>query len=244
MIGVILILALLCWWEIKLATWTIINSERALRISEDIFLLGGRRILRLLQRYSGVICVIQKIDSVQLPRKCMIIANHQSLLDILLIRVLFAPRTIRFVAKSSLQRGFPAVSRLLRLQRHAFINRRHVTRKMMDDIRDLGSRAGDAFCPTIFPEGHRSKDGNLLDFNSAGVRLLQSKDMSHVAVAVDNGYRLAKLRNIIIPHTPIVLHAAVVTIEPPPDGRNNMEEQLQNIRHRIGKQQQIWRMQS
>ena len=103
-------------------------------------------------------------------------------------------RRVRFVAKKELQSGFPAVSRVLRVQRHALISRHGDFSTAMRRIERLGRSIRDGEGAVIFAEGTRSRDGSVRTFHSGAIRRLHSaQPLALVAVAIDGGWRFSRV---------------------------------------------------
>lgn len=195
----LLIVGHLLYLEIELLLYSIFDSRHAaIARSEKIFLHSSRRILYFLKMTLGV--QIQYIPPPQpLPAQTIIVCNHQSYFDILIVRTFFAQHRIRFIAKQTLQRHFPAVSRLMRLQHHAFIERKANLFSTMATIRHFAKRlVGTELSPVIFPEGTRARDGTLLPFFAAGLRQASTHLNAPIAlVLIRNSYRLNRLSELM-----------------------------------------------
>jgi 1-acyl-sn-glycerol-3-phosphate acyltransferase len=125
----------------------------------------------------------------------IIISNHQSLYDIVLIGGLLFSNLPKYVAKAELGRWIPSVSLNLKQGGHALIDRGDVS-SAMEEIRGLGERVqARNRSAVIFPEGTRSKDGSLGSFKRAGARaLLAAADhLAVVPVAIQGSWRLNKM---------------------------------------------------
>ncbi len=135
----------------------------------------------------------------ELPERFLLVANHQSLLDIPVCFALFPGRRLRFVAKWELRDGIPFVSLILRIQGHALIRRDGEATQAMRSIRRYARRCErEGTCPVIFPEGKRSLDGEVGVFHTAGVRkILDETALPVVAAVLDGGWRVAKLKDIL-----------------------------------------------
>lgn len=120
----------------------------------------------------------------------LIIANHQSLLDIPAMGYLFSKNPIRFILKQILSRNIPYCSPVVRLQRQAQINR-HNPKQSISEIKKLTT-----YCTMkkasimLFPEGTRSKDGKLLEFKTAAIKtILRNNPIPIAVVAIHNTYK-------------------------------------------------------
>lgn len=145
-------------------------KERMLLVMNQCFLWGltvgaglrvtirGRENISKLEQYAG--------------RSVIFVSNHQSMYDITLILTVMNRGRIRFVAKQELGRWIPSISIALKNMEAALIDRGSRTQAIRA-IRSFGSRAaklGRDVC--IYPEGTRSKTGDLLPFKSLGLLTL------------------------------------------------------------------------
>ena len=135
-----------------------------------------------------------------LPERFIVVANHQSLLDIPVLMDYFRKqRTLLFVAKSELGMGIPLISSVLRVQGHALVERKGGTVRTMHSLGRLARICDrNGFCPALFPEGTRSRDGRLGAFHSAGLRrLLEISPVPVLVVAMDGGSAMSSLRKVL-----------------------------------------------
>ena len=154
----------------------------------------------------------------------------------------------KFIAKRSLFRGVPTLSRCLRYGEHAAINRRgpfRPTRRALIRLAQL-DRHADPSSPyppcslAVFPEGTRSRDGKVARFYRAGTRVLaEHTGLPIVAVALDGGTaisRLGALRNLAGIH----YRVRVLAIYPPATGRQAMAAVLDDAHRIIAAQVDAW----
>jgi len=134
----------------------------------------------------------------RLPERFLVVCNHQSLLDIPVVFYRFRGKNIRFVAKKELGSWVPFVSQVLRYQRHCLIDRQANRIQSMKTIDSFAKRAGrNGWSPAIFPEGTRSRDGEVGTFHAAGVRrILELAPMPVAAVAIDGGWKVSTLGSL------------------------------------------------
>lgn len=117
-----------------------------------------------------------------------ILSNHQSMLDIVMIGGILVSNFPKYVAKKELSNWIPSISLNLKWGGNALIDRDD-PRQSIRAIRDMARRAQErGVSAVIFPEGSRSRDGNLLPFKTAGAKsLLKAADRLPVVPAVIAG---------------------------------------------------------
>lgn len=105
-------------------------------------------------------------------RPIVFVANHQNKIDIAGISWYLRRFSPRFVSKIELARGIPSVSYNLRHSGAALIDRNDA-RQALREIGRLGKlieqTRGSA---VIFPEGTRSKTGEMAPFQTGGIKIL------------------------------------------------------------------------
>jgi 1-acyl-sn-glycerol-3-phosphate acyltransferase len=146
-------------------------------------------------RLFGTRLTVARSPAVKPHTGYVIISNHQSLYDIVLIGGLMFSNLPKYVAKAELGRWIPSVSLNLKRGGHALIDRGDAA-QALEEIAGLGARVqARNRSAVIFPEGTRSKDGSLGTFKRAGARaLLAAADrLPVVPVAVQGSWRLNNL---------------------------------------------------
>ena len=127
-------------------------------------------------------------------RPLIVVANHQSLFDIPPLLWGFRAHHPKFIAKIELGKGIPSVSYNLRHGGSALIDRT----KPLQSVREIAklgrSIEENRHAVVIFPEGTRTRDGNLQRFLPAGIDALLKAAPSAVVVpvAIDGTYELTK----------------------------------------------------
>ena len=235
LLGYLAILALLFSWEIEMRILLIFSYRRALACSEDIFLNGARRILAIASCYWRIHFQITIPKAAQLPASFVLISNHQSYFDILILRAMFPQHRLRFVAKQSIRYGLPAVSILMRIQRHAFVSRSMSELwNDMQEMQELAERTSrqSALCPALFPEGTRSRQNRLGTFHYAAIwQLALKRQVPIVITSICNSHHLGKAVSSHYP--PISVQAEMVEIMHPPYQRGQAKEISEEIRQKI-----------
>ncbi len=164
----------------------------------------GIRMLNALIRFWGVnlfrmgifLCGVKLHVSGFKPEKgkaYLVLSNHQAIVDIAFLFWAFRDTHVKFVMKKELQWGIPNVSPATRRARYVFLDRK------------AGAEAGEkALAPfaaalkeenvggVIFPEGTRSRDGNLRKFKVGGVAVLARElPFDVLTVTVDGTWHAA-----------------------------------------------------
>lgn len=199
---------------------------------------GAKVIFDLFRVFRGFRLSVTNPKRLRIPAQCMVISNHQSLLDILvLIRFLGIERKPRFVAKKELQFGVPLVSFTLRKGGHSLIQRHGApidTMKAITKMAELCAESG--ACPTIFPEGTRSRNGSLGVFHAAGVRkILDAEPLPVAAIAIDGGWKVATIRGFLRKFGKVPYRVEVVKIYDAPRGKHEIAEMLADAQREIGR---------
>lgn len=147
-----------------------------------------------LTRMLGTRITFSGFDKVPLNRPVIIVANHQSTLDIPPVVVGFRKNHPKFIAKMELGKGIPSVSYNLRHGGSVLIDRKNRSQSVKD-IMMLGKHIeANKYAACIFPEGTRSKDGSVKTFQPAGIASLIRSAPSAVIVpfVIDGNYEIMK----------------------------------------------------
>jgi len=174
-----------------------VSKRLCLKISNYIVKVLAPRLFALLRLSSDFRFLGYNETKKDLPDNFIVISNHQSLLDIPLFMKFFHEKEVRFVAKDALGRHVPLVSEMLRCQQHCIIPRKAKPMDAMHLLETFGQRCvKNNWIPIIFPEGSRTRDGNVGKFYSAGVRKLTETGLPVVVCALEGGYRLRDLKKL------------------------------------------------
>ncbi len=141
----------------------------------------------------GTRITFRGFEKIPLNRHVIIVANHQSLLDIVAVVVGFRKNHPKFISKAELGKGIPSVSYNLRHGGSVLIDRKKGAQSVKD-IMMLGKHIEkENYAACIFAEGTRSKDGKVKAFQSAGIASLIRTAPSAVIVpfAID-GFEIMK----------------------------------------------------
>ena len=222
--------------------------RRRRQVVERFMAVQGRRMIATVHRFCGLRYTADTGSAGTLPRRFVMLSNHQSLADIPMLVAAFPRHPPKFIAKRSLFRGIPTLSRCLRYGEHAAIDRHgpfRPTRRALIRLAQLDRRPepGSPYPPcsfAVFPEGTRSRDGKVARFYRAGTRVLaEQTGLPLVAVALDGGTaisRLGALRNLAGVH----YRVKVLAIYPPATDRGTVAAVLDDAHRVIAAQVDAW----
>ena len=112
-------------------------------------------------KVAGVEVRISGYDGVPADRPVVYVSNHQSWFDIWALAAILPGQT-RFVAKKELQR-IPVLGRAMRSAGHIYIDRRN-RQAAFSAYEDAAAYIRKGMSAVLFPEGTRSRTGDLLPF--------------------------------------------------------------------------------
>jgi len=177
-----------------------------------------------------------------LPNPLLVVANHQSLLDIPCLTLALRHHAVRFVAKRELRKNIPYVSLALRDGGHALISRTSDFREGVEELHRFAALSGRGISPAVFPEGTRSRDGRLKRFNAGAFRLiLQSAPLPVLSVAIDGAWRTATVTGLAVHLGRARYRIRPLSLYPPPRGKHQIQQVLDTAEAEIAAQIERWR---
>jgi len=129
---------------------------------------------------------LRRVGFIPTDAPVLIIMNHQSLLDIPTSILLCGPYVPWFVTRRRYARLIPMVSLMLRILRGPFVDPAADPRGAVAALKEAALTQEHGIL--IFPEGHRSRDGELGPFETAGLRVLLRTRKTPVYLAVSEGF--------------------------------------------------------
>jgi 1-acyl-sn-glycerol-3-phosphate acyltransferase len=145
-------------------------------------------------RICGTRYAVERAPGVRPATGYLVIANHQSMFDIVILGGLLFSNFPKYVAKKELARFIPSISYNLREGGHAIIDRGN-RGQAVRAIEELGARAqARGVSVVIYPEGTRARAGEMKAFKPAGTLALlaAAPDLAVVPVAIDGSWRLLR----------------------------------------------------
>lgn len=122
-------------------------------------------------------------DPAKLEKPTIVVANHQSFLDMPLSYML--PWTMKWVAKKDLFR-IPIFGWIISMTGHLAIDRK--SSRSVRKLDKLVEPIQHGIPAMIFPEGTRSRDGNLLRFKNGAFKLAKRYNFNILPIVLEGGY--------------------------------------------------------
>ncbi len=147
----------------------------------------ARRLTSLIRLGGATIDIEGDIDCAQ---PGVVIMNHQSVLEIPALIHILHPRLPRFVARSRYARSIPTVSQAISYLDCIVIDPRRDRAGAVIAIRRAADE-GLHHAVMLFPEGHRTRDGEIAAFRPAGlIALLEGRQLPVWTIVCDGFWRL------------------------------------------------------
>jgi len=186
----------------------------------------------------GTTCIlftsIKFINKQNLPahRPIIFAANHQSMYDIPPLIWFLRKQHAKFISKIELTKGIPSISFNLKYGGGANINRKD-SKQSLIEIARLGERMQkNNWSAVIFPEGTRSKNGAMKDFQIGGIAALlkRAPNALIVPVAIQNSWKIIQYG--VYPLHPF--QNLIFTVLPPIEPANKpLEEVIKETEYAI-----------
>lgn len=132
---------------------------------------------------------LRRTGTIPTHEPVLVLMNHQSLLDIPTAGLMSQPYVPLFVTRKRYHYGVPAVSPCLRLMGCPVVDprdRKAALRAVRDAARTLEHGM------LIFPEGHRTRDGEIGEWKTAGILTVLRERRMPVYVVVTDGFWAAR----------------------------------------------------
>ncbi len=171
---------------------------------ENIFHKTGvyfNKIVLLLMKLTGAKFEISVPDSLKNLDQIIVIANHQSLMDLPFLVTIFERFLLKFTTKKALAKNIPFVSFRLRHGGHILIER-HKGGDALNKINSFVSKMKETgYSFGIFPEGTRARDGKLKKFKTAGIKKVieLAKNIPVVTFTIDGSWKYASYKLMPVP---------------------------------------------
>lgn len=163
----------------------------------------------------------------------LVLMNHQSLVDILSVTMMSQPFVPAFVTRSRYARWVPAVSPCVRMLGGPIVDPKRDPRGSLAAVREAAPRQRHGLL--LFPEGHRSRDGELLPFRTGGTQAtLGAHPMPVQLVVTDGGWRTRRLVDFVFNVHGLRVRTEVLDTFAPPSSEEEVPAFVQDLRQRMG----------
>jgi 1-acyl-sn-glycerol-3-phosphate acyltransferase len=176
------------------------------------------------------------INNQNLPvgRPMIFLSNHQSLLDIPPLIYYLRKYHAKFISKIELTKGVPSISFNLKYGGGANIDRNDPRQSLME-MGKLGTRMKEnKWSAVIFPEGTRSKTGQVKPFQAGGIAIILKKcpEALLVPIAINNSWKMIQYGLYPLNTFTNMTWEVLEPIEP---GTGTVEEIVKEAENRIKK---------
>lgn len=138
------------------------------------------------------------------PRQSYVfVANHTSMFDVFLIYG-WLPVVFKWLMKKELRR-IPFVGTACKAAGHIYVDRSNA-KASAESLNDIKRQLHNGVSTVIFPEGTRSKDGNLGRFHSGAFRIAFDLNLPVVPLSLTGCYNVQRKGEIFVHRHPVHLH--------------------------------------
>ena len=170
---------------------------------------------RLIELYTEAVCAIlrmkveaQGLEKVPGNGRFMLVCNHLSLLDVVVLLWKLRSRELTFITKQENLDMF-VVGKLMGKIQCLPLNRDNDREALKTILKAIAVVKEDKASMGLFPEGTRSMDGKLHSFRSGGFKIAQKANVPIVVCTIQNTNQV--FRNFLhLKSTPIPLHVLEV----------------------------------
>lgn len=179
----------------------------------------------LILKTSGICVHVEGLEHVQPGRTTIYCVNHQSAMD---IPILFTnlPVQFRFVAKRSLF-DMPFMGWHLRRSGHIPVDRDR-PREGLKSMKMVAQEIREGKSVLLFPEGHRSRNGQLLPFKAGSFYIAILSGVPIVPITINGTPRVLKpdTYHVRAGQTEMIIHPAIETQGLTPKDAEKLSQQV------------------
>jgi 1-acyl-sn-glycerol-3-phosphate acyltransferase len=174
----------------------------------------------------------ERIGVIRTESPVLIVMNHQSLIDILSLTMMSEPFVPAFVTRTRYARFVPAVSPCVRMLGGPNVDPKRDPRGALAAVREAAPRQRHGLI--LFPEGHRSKDGEIQPFKTAGAQaILGAHPMPVQMVVTDGGWKTRRLVDFLFNVPLLQVRTEVLSVVSPPAAEQDVPAFMYDIRARL-----------
>ena len=166
---------------------------------------------------------------------CVVLMNHQSVLDIAIGLSITPPAAI-IPTRERYRRGIPGISPIARLAQFPFVSQKRVATKaeVVALARTAELVAAGTHSLLIFPEGHRSDDGEIGPFMTSGLELILARAKRPVYCVIGDGMsRIRTFQDAMLNFVESRVTVRVVGPFEPPSDKRQLQAFLESMRSQM-----------
>lgn len=150
-------------------------------------------LLRTVYLAGNTVIFINK-QNLPVGRPIIFLANHQSMFDIPPLIYYLRKYHAKFISKIELTKGIPSISFNLKYGGGANIDRKDSRQSIAELVKLANRMKENKWSAVIFPEGTRSKDGQVKPFHLGGIATILKKcpEALLVPIAINNSGKMIK----------------------------------------------------
>ena len=172
---------------------------------------------------------VRRVGTLPTAEPVLVVANHQALLDICQITLLARPRVPAFVTRRRYARFVPLVSQCIRLLGSPIVDPKRDPKGSVEAIRRGARELPHGM--SIFPEGHRSRDGEIRPFRTAGLETILGERRTPVYLVLNEGFwRVRRLADLLFRVHLIDARSEVMGPFDPPADEAGLADFIQGLR--------------
>jgi 1-acyl-sn-glycerol-3-phosphate acyltransferase len=172
---------------------------------------------------------VRRLGALPTSSPVLVVANHQALLDICQIALLAHPRVPAYVTRRRYARFVPLVSQCIRLLGSPIVDPKRDPQGSVAAIRQGARDLPHGVI--IFPEGHRSQDGEIRPFRSAGIETILTERPMPVYLVLNEGvWRVRRLSDLLFRVHLIDAYSEVIGPFEPPAEADQLPRFIRSLR--------------
>jgi 1-acyl-sn-glycerol-3-phosphate acyltransferase len=228
---------------VVLLAWMVLGGAyQRVVVYPAVYLFPGRRSALTSSYFRGMshgilFCMrlggatLRRSGAVSTSSPVLVLMNHQSLLDIPTVGLMSSPLVPWFVTRKRYHYGVPAVSPCLRLMGCPVIEPRD-RRESLQTMRQAAQSLEHGML--VFAEGHRTRDGEVQPFQTAGVlAVLRERHLPVCLVVTDGFWAARRLVDFVLGVGKIRGETEVVGVFEPPLEAEALPAFVEQLRQRM-----------
>ena len=157
---------------------------------------------RMVYRVCGVKLKVEGLENIPTDQGVVFVGNHSSIFDIVVFWGAMK-KPVAFVAKSTIKK-VPLLSTWMKLNHCVFLNREN-PREAIKAITDAADNVKNNWNMFIFPEGTRSKDGNIAEFKEGSLKIASRAAAPVIPVAFTGTRAVFEKRKLFTLFCPVTI---------------------------------------